>query len=280
MLFLPKTFLNLKSTYSYLLTLNKFMCTDAAEQNVQTPRPASVPASESRANKSPAAAADHWAAVDESYSSAGDESRHSTSVSRYVNSASTQSRQQQFGSEATVALAASVSSLSVSVAGPGTGTGTGVSLKSGASGPQPDCIYSLTAMQQQEAAAGNSYSSSFRSVPSASYQVAAQTLAQAQLANANANPYGLQIDSPNLFNCFQLALPLNLATLLEHCPLFRIDCLPFFQPALSNLSSLHRVRSFSHAYSYCSVNNLYIKTIDLSQILYCTVHGEPDACSY
>lgn len=259
MLFLPKTFLNLKSTYSYLLTLNKFMCTDAAEQNVQTPRPASVPASESRANKSPAAAADHWAAVDESYSSAGDESRHSTSVSRYVNSASTQSRQQQFGSEATVALAASVSSLSVSVAGPG--TGTGVSLKSGASGPQPDCIYSLTAMQQQEAAAGNSYSSSFRSVPSASYQVAAQTLAQAQLANANANPYGLQIDSPNLFNCFQLALPLNLATLLEHCPLFRIDCLPFFQPALSNLSSLHSVRSFSHAYSYC--RSIYLK--------YCTV---------
>lgn len=214
----------------------------AAEQNVHTPRPASVPASESRATKSPAPTAEKRFGADESCSSAGDDSRHSTSASatRFGTSPahisrSQQQQQQQVGEAARPPAPAETSvssSLSVSVAGTA-GTGKALDSSAGAAGPQqqqqPDCIYSLTAMQQQQQAGG-----SLRCAPrlpqsqsSAGFQMAAGGAAQA------ADPVFFKSDSTNLFNCQHCTLPLNLATLLEHCPLFRIDCLPLFVPALS-----------------------------------------------
>ena len=209
---------------------------DAGEQSAQTPRPASVPASESRALKSPAPVAEKRVGTDESAgcSSVGDDST-SASASRLGAS----SQQQQQAGESTAPLAVSVSSLSASVAGAavggksldssGAGSAGGAGGAGAAAGQQPDCIYSLTAMQQ---AAGSSLASSLR--PSASYQLAAQA----------ANPYLHKVDSPNLFNCHQLSLPLNLSILLEHCPLFRIDSLPFFMPSLPNKPTVRVLNAF------------------------------------
>ena len=189
---------------------------DAGEPSSQTPRPAS----ESRALKSPALAAEKRAGADESCSSVGDDSRNSTSASASASANRPGASSQQQAGESTGLRAVSVSSLSASVAGAGggksldsSGAGSaGGGGGGGAAGQQPDCIYSLTAMQQ----AGSSLASSLR--PSSSYQLA----------------YLHKVDSPNLFNCHQLSLPLNLSSLLEHCPLFRVDSLPFFMPAPAN----------------------------------------------